>query len=87
MMIRYLPIVVAAVLLAGGCGKKDDPNTVGSPSPLTRPAVPPSADTPAPPLPQADAGKSAELPLPQPGQANDHSSPAFKAGGLPDKKQ
>ena len=34
-MIRYLPIVVAAVLLAGGCGKKDDPNTVVSPSPVS----------------------------------------------------
>ena len=85
-MIRILPIVVAAVLLAGGCGKKDDPNVVVSPSPIVKPEP---AGTPAvpPPPPLADAGKKPEVELPQPGQANDHSSPDFKRGGAPDKKQ
>jgi hypothetical protein len=86
-MIRYLPIVVAAVLLAGGCGKKDDPNTVVSPSPVVKPEVSGAAVVPTPPLPQAAAGERVEVQSPQPGQANDHSSPAFKDGGMPDRKK
>ena len=82
-MIRYLPIVVTAVLLAGGCGRKDDPNTVVSPSPVSNPEAAAVVPTPRPPV---DTGKSAEVQSPQPGQANDHSSPAFKGGGTPDKK-
>ena len=85
-MIRYLPIVVAAVLLAGGCGKRDDPNAVVSPSPVIKPEPSGTAVVPPPP-PLVDAGKNTEVQAPQPGQANDHSSPAFKRGGAPDKKQ
>ena len=83
-MVRYLPIVVAVVLLAGGCGKKDDPNAVVSPSPVIKPE--PSGTAAVPPPPLADAGKKPEVESPQPGQANDHSSPDFKRGGAPDKK-
>jgi hypothetical protein len=85
-MIRYLPIVVVAVLLAGGCGKRDGPNTVVPPSPAVKPEIPDAAAVPTP-LPQVAAGERAEVQSPQPGQANDHSSPAFKDGGMPDKKK
>ena len=34
-----------------------------------------------PPMPAPNAPKSDVSPEPKPGQANDHSSPAFKAGG------
>ena len=38
--------------------------------------------TPPPaPMPPPDASKSDPAAGPKPGQANDHSNPAFKAGG------
>jgi hypothetical protein len=40
----------------------------------------PPAAPPPPPMPAPNAPKS-DLPDPKPGQANDHSSPEFKAGG------
>jgi len=85
-MTRYLPLVVAVVLSAGGCGKGDDPRTVASPQSAIKPGESREAPVPVPPLPEVNVAKGAEGQLPKPGQANDHSSPAFKGGGAPDKK-
>lgn len=84
-MKSYVPFAVAAALLLSGCGKKDDSLPV-----TTQPPVVKSGESkpvvPAPPLPAPTVpkGKGAEAPSPQPGQVNDHSSPAFKGGGAPD---
>jgi hypothetical protein len=83
----YLTLVVAVALSVGGCGKKDEPRPVASQPSVTKPEDSKAAVAPTPPLPASDAPKSSEVPLPQPGQANDHSSPAFKGGGVPDKKK
>ena len=89
-MNHYIPLVVAADLLAGGCGKKEEARPVTPQPPLMKPAdsLPPVA--PTPPLPAPNVPKGAETPvphkeLPHPGQAGDESSPAFKGGGQPDK--
>jgi hypothetical protein len=86
-MKNYIPLVVAAVLLAGGCGKKEEARPVAPQPSLMKPgdSLPPSA--PTPPLPAPDVPKGAVTPMPQPGQAGDTSSPAFKGGGEPDKKK
>lgn len=76
---------VAAVLLMVGCGKKDETRSGAVPSPPLQQQDSRTSATPAPPPPPApNVGKGAEAL--QPGQAGDHSSPAFKGGGLPDKK-
>lgn len=85
----YLPFAVAfaAVLVIAGCEKKDDARTGVSALP---PVVQPSPQTTAeatPPPPPSNAPDKAGTPLPEPGQANDHSSPAFKAGGPPDPEK
>ena len=89
-MNNYIPLVVAAVLVAGGCGKKEEARPVGPQPSLLKPgdSLPPVA--PTPPLPAPNVPKDAEAPLPHqtlphPGQAGDQSSPAFKRGGQPDK--
>jgi hypothetical protein len=86
-MNSYIPLVVAAVLLAGGCEKKEEARPLAPQPPLMKPgdSLPPVAPTPALPVP--DAPKSDGVPLPKAGQAGDHSSPAFKAGGELDKKK
>jgi hypothetical protein len=86
-MKNYIPLVVAAVLLAGGCGKKEEARPVAPGPSLTKPgdSLPPSA--PTPPLPAPDVPKGAVTPMPQPGQAGDTSSPTFIGGGAPDKKK
>ena len=86
-MKRYLTLVVAVALLVGGCGKKDEPRPVASQPPVIKSEDSKASVIPTPPLPASDAAKSPEGPLPQPGQAGDHSSPAFKGGGVPDKKK
>lgn len=82
-MKSYIPFAIAAALLVSSCGKKDDARPAASQPPLVK-----SEDSkpvvPAPPLPAPDVPKGAAAPSPQPGQANDHSSPAFKGGGAPD---
>ena len=83
-MKSYVPLVVAAVLLVGACGKKDAPTPVASEPSVVKPEGTASAPTPPPPAP--DAPKTTGAQLPQPGQNNDDSSPAFKGGGVPDKK-
>lgn len=86
-MKNYIPLVVAAVLLAGGCGKKEEAPPVAPQPSLMKPgdSLPPVAPTPPPLAPNAPKG--AEAPLPQAGQAGDHSSPVFKGGGESDKKK
>ena len=89
-MNNYIPLVIAAVLLAGGCGKKEEARPVAPQPSLLKPgdSLPPVA--PTPPLPAPNVPNSAEIPaphkeLPHPGQAGDHSSPGFVGGGQPDK--
>ncbi len=90
-MNNYIPLVAAAVLLAGGCGQKEEARTVAPQTSLMKPGDSLPAVAPTPPLPDPDVPKVAEAPLPHkelphPGQAGDHSSPAFKDGGQPDKQ-
>ena len=82
-MKNYLAIGLALAMIAG-CGNKDEPKTA-VPAPLaarqdaqTGPATPPPA-----PANAVDDG----VQRPTPGQANDHSSPAFKDGGKTDPKK
>ena len=83
-------IAVASVFTIYGCGKQGDAPTAAAPTPAVKaedakqPAVPP---TPATSLPAPKNSKDAEAQLPTPGQANDHSNPAFKRGGVPDKNK
>lgn len=91
-MKNYLPLVVAAVLLAGGCGKKEEARPVAPQPSLVTPgdSLPPFAPPPSLPVPNVPKGAEAPMPhleLPHPGQAGDHSSPAFKGGGESDKKK
>jgi hypothetical protein len=76
-----------ALLLAAGCsrtdttaGKTATPATQPAPSAPATTATPPPSPPP-PPMPPPDAPKGEASAGPKPGQANDHSSPAFKAGG------
>lgn len=79
--------VAAAVLLVGACGKKEDAKLTAPQPSLMQPGdpLPPSVPTPQPLAPNVPAGPVA--PLPQAGQAGDHSSPSFKEGGKPDTKK
>jgi hypothetical protein len=62
-----------AMLSAAGCGDTVvPPTTGGAPPPDAAPKVAPNVP------------KAAQAPSPVPGQANDHSSPAFKDGGKND---
>jgi len=86
-MKRFVCLVATcagALVFAAGCSRSDTPPATTSP-PATTPAPqaqpaqadPPSTVTAPMPPPDAPKGDSG----PKPGQANDHSSPAFKAGG------
>jgi len=90
-MNSYIPLVAAAVLLAGGCGQKEEARTIAPQTSLMKPGDLLPAVAPTPPLPAPNVPKGAEAPLPHqelphPGQAGDHSSPAFTGGGQSDKK-
>ena len=87
-MIKIISALFCAVLLLAACQKKEATQTpvqvapsVASPQ---NPANSSAASLPTPPLP--DPKVPDEVPTPKPGQANDHSSPAFKDGGTPAKK-
>jgi len=87
-MKNYIPLVVAAVLLAGGCEKKEGAPPLAPPQPsLMKPGDPLPPVAPTPPLPAPNAPENTGAPLPHPGQAGDTSSPAFKGGGEPDKQK
>lgn len=83
----YAMLMLAAILLAGGCGKKDDAKRTAPQPSLMQPGDPLPATAPTPPLPAPNVPKGAAPELPKPGQANDHSSPEFKGGGKPDPKK
>ena len=62
-----------AILFAAGCGSTEVPErTSSTPAPDAAPKVAP------------DVTKGSEAASPVPGQANDHSNPAFKGGGKND---
>jgi hypothetical protein len=86
-MKRYIPLAVAAALLIAGCGKKEEDRLAAPKPPESKPADVKQSTVPAPPLPAPNVPKGAAPELPKPGQANDHSSPAFKGGGVPDKNK
>jgi hypothetical protein len=83
-MKRFISVlaVSSALAFAAGCSKTDTPPPGPTAAPATQPAqdAPPATPSP-PPMPAPNAPKSDVSPEPKPGQANDHSSPAFKAGG------
>jgi hypothetical protein len=81
----------SALILTAGCNRTDTPpvpsavppaNTASQAStapqaqPVQEAPSTPTAPMPAPDVPKGDASSG-----PKPGQANDHSSPAFKGGG------
>jgi hypothetical protein len=71
--LRGLAAGAVVLLLAAGCGKTEVPDrATGAPAPNDAPKVDPVVP------------KAAQAPTPAPGQANDHSSPGFKAGGKND---
>lgn len=81
-------VAFAAVLVvAAGCEKKDDARTGVTALPQGTQESPKTTVELTPPPPPLNAPPKAETPLPKPGQANDHSSPAFKAGGPPDPEK
>lgn len=75
-----------ALGLAAGCSRTEVPPPKTEPPSATTaapPAQPPQnvpANTPTP-MPPPDPARSDASTGPKPGQANDHSSPAFKSGG------
>ena len=80
-----LALCAGAALFAAGCGKTDipPPPKVALPAPTVQGGL--STPTlPTAPLPEPVVPKGAEAPSPTPGQAGDHSTPAFKAGGKND---
>ena len=85
-MNSYFPLIVAIALFVGGCGRKGRA-AAGYFSDARYQTARFDSISPPAPLPRADTAKGAEVQSPQPGQANDHSSPAFKGGGMPDKKK
>jgi hypothetical protein len=81
-MRNYSVMLLGAMILAGGCGKKEETQPAGGgPPPMKAGEAPPATAVPNPPL---NPPKGEALPMPQPGQAGDHSSPAFKDGGKTD---
>lgn len=84
-LMLVLAVCAGTVLLAAGCNKADAP----PPPNLSQkaPPAPGSKETPAvavPDMPDPNVPKGAEAAAPKPGQAGDHSSPAFKTGGKTD---
>ncbi len=78
-------LCAAAALFATGCSKTDSPPQSSAVAPVaSAPSTPPGPAVPAPDMPDPKVPKSAEAAAPTPGQAGDHSSPAFKAGGKVD---
>lgn len=90
---RAFAAACVCALLLGACGKKDEPPApripqasqpaapATTPAPLPQPAPPaPSADTaPGSSRPQSDLSHEESVnSMPKPGQANDHSSPAYE---------
>jgi|MudIll2142460700_1097286.scaffolds.fasta_scaffold14500_4 uncharacterized lipoprotein len=80
-------VCASAIIFTAGCSKTDtrsvptaEPQSQSqsaqeAPAPQAPPATP-TSPMPPPDVPKGDASSG-----PKPGQANDHSSPAFKGGG------
>jgi len=86
-MKSYVAVAVAAVLMIGACGKKDDAPSAASQPPVVKSEDSKKSVVPTPPLPAPDVPKEAQAPSPPPGQPGDKSSPEFKGGGVPDKNK
>jgi hypothetical protein len=78
----------SALVFAAGCNRTDTPSVPTTVPPTntasqatTAPPVQEAPSTPTAPMPPPDVPKGDATSLPKPGQANDHSSPAFKGGG------
>jgi hypothetical protein len=80
-----------ALIFTAGCNRTDTPPvptaappTNTAPQVTTAPPAPPVQETPSTPtalLPPPNVPKGDASAGPKPGQAGDHSSPAFKGGG------
>lgn len=80
---NYLAVGVALALVAG-CGNESEPKTAVPAPPVAATDAQPNVAPPRPAPPNAvDDG----VQHPAPGQAGDHSSPAFKGGGQPDPQK
>lgn len=82
-------VAVAAMLVVIGCDREVKEPVVPaerplSPAPLPTPSPEPAETIPPPPQPAPDPRAESDPPTPLPGQANDHSNPAFKDGGQRD---
>ena len=85
-MRAYAPIALVFTLILAGCAPPVEPTPPVVPTPpMTRDNFEPSlVRSPSLPKLAADANPVSG---PNPGQANDHSNPAFKAGGVPEPKK
>ncbi len=75
-------VCAGALIFTTACNKTDTPSvpTAAPPAQSVQEAQSPPA-TPTAPMPPPDVAKGDVSSGPKPGQANDHSSPAFKKGG------
>ena len=86
-MKSYVAVALAAVLMIGACGKKDDAPSAAPQPPMVKSEDSKKSVVPTPPPPVPDVPKEAQAPSPPPGQPGDTSSPEFKGGGVPDKNK
>jgi len=87
-----IAVFATATVFTAGCNRTDaPPGPVAAPQSNTSPqattapptdAVQSTPSTPTAPMPAPDVPKGATSSGPKPGQVNDHSSPAFKGGGV-----
>jgi hypothetical protein len=75
-------VCASALIFTAACDKTDTRSvpTAAPPAQSVQEAQSPPS-TPTAPMPPPDAPKGDASSGPKPGQANDHSSPAFKKGG------
>ena len=78
-----LAVCASALMLTAGCNKTDAPPPPTAPAPTqsVQEGQAATATASPPAMPPPDVPKDAASAGPKPGQANDHSSPAFKGGG------
>ena len=77
-----LATCAALIIFSAGCSKTDTPPApTAAPQSQSAPEPQSPPSTPTSPMPPPDVPKGGEASGPKPGQAGDHSSPAFKGGG------
>jgi hypothetical protein len=77
-----LALCAGAIVAIAGCNKAEPPVApTAAPQVQSTPGPQETPSTPTAPMPPPDVPKGDETSGPKPGQANDHSSPAFKGGG------